>query len=123
MYKVTNGPTAFFDVDDTLLQWNLPEDIEINDDRLVSINCRGYNENLLPNDHNVKLLKQFAKRGIAIVVWSAGGSDWAEAAVKALKLEDFVEVVTSKPMYYIDDIKEPTKFMGSHIFIKPDGSR
>lgn len=123
MHKVTNGPTAYFDVDSTLLEWDLPEGVDINDDELVYVRCRGHSERLLPNEHNIKLLRQFAKRGIAIIVWSAGGSDWAEAAVQALDLEEFVSVVTSKPHYYIDDLENPREFMGKHIFININGEK
>jgi len=121
MHKVPCGPTAFFDVDGTLLSWDTPEGVDINDDRMVSVRCRGHCEKLFPNQHNIKLLKQFAQRGIAVIVWSAGGSDWAEAVVQALNLEEYVSVVTGKPDYYIDDLENPREFMGKHIFINLDG--
>ena len=80
-FKVPCGPTVFVDVDDTLLMWDLPEGIDLNDDRLVLVNCRGHKEKLMPNKHNIELLKKMAKRGHAIIVWSGGGADWAEACL------------------------------------------
>jgi hypothetical protein len=124
MYKkVPCGPTAFFDVDDTLLMWDLPEDMMLNDDRLVSVQCRDAQDMLLPNHHNILLLKKMSVRGHGIVVWSGGGSDWAEAVVKALELEDFVDVVTSKPTYYIDDIANSKEWIGKHGYFTVDGKR
>lgn len=101
MYKVPCGPTAYFDVDDTLVMWEIPDGFE---EDLVTVKCREYAELLAPNKYNIKHLKKLASRGHAIIVWSAGGADWAESVVKALDLEDFVHVVTSKPHYMIDDM-------------------
>jgi phosphoserine phosphatase len=122
-YKIPCGPTAAFDVDDTLLMWELPEGVEINDERLVTVECRGYTERLMPNTHNITLLKKMAARGHGIIVWSGGGSDWAEAAVKALELEDYVDVISGKLQYYIDDIANPKEWIGKHGYFKLDGSR
>ena len=105
MYKVTPGPTVYFDCDDTLLMWNPPK--IHSKDELIQVECRGKRSLSYPNYHNIELLKNLANRGHAIVVWSGGGADWAEAVVKALQIEDYVEVVTGKPQYYIDDIEFP----------------
>ena len=123
MYKVTCGPTVYFDVDDTLLMWDLPEGIYPNDDRLITVKCRNYTERCLPNKYNINLLISLAKRGHSIVVWSGGGADWAEAAVKALELEEFVEVVSGKPQYYIDDIANPKEWIGKHGYFDMEGNR
>jgi len=122
-FKVESGPTAFFDVDDTLVMWNLPEDIEINDDRLVNVKCNGMSDRLFPNQHNIDLLIKFADRGHNVVVWSAGGSDWAEAVVHALGLNRYVKAVMNKPQYYIDDVANPKEWIGKHGYFKLDGTR
>lgn len=114
MYKVLDGKTAYFDVDDTLIMWDVPKDYN---GPTVEVKCRGQKEIVVPHWVNVAHLIKFAKRGYAIIVWSAGGSDWAEAAVKALKLEKFVVVVTSKPTYYFDDL-HCERFMGTHMDYK-----
>ena len=124
MYKkVPCGPTVFVDCDDTLAMWDLPEGMDLSDDKLVTIPCRGYEERCLPNEHNINLLKKFATRGHAVVVWSGGGADWAEAVVIALGLEEYVEVITGKPSYFIDDVFDPSKWMGKHGYIDMDGKR
>jgi len=119
--KVTCGPTACFDVDDTLVMWEIPNGFE---EDLVTIQCRDYIELLAPNKYNINHLKKLAKRGHAIVVWSAGGSDWAEAVVKALELEDFVEVVMSKPHYLIDDMPSIKEAINAKLgYIDIDGNK
>ena len=123
MYKVPCGPTAYFDCDDTLIMWDIPEGMSLNDDKLVTVSCRDYSDRLLPNKYNIELLVKMAKRGHGIVVWSAGGADWAEAVVKALGIEEYVNVVTGKPNYYIDDIKDPAKILGKYGYFDINGKR
>lgn len=120
-FKVPAGPTAYFDVDDTLVMWDLPENPPLVDCALIK--CRGYESKVLINRYNVDLLKKFAKRGHAVIVWSAGGADWAEAVVKALRLEEYVCVVSGKPSYYIDDISDPAHILGKHGYFDINGNR
>ena len=119
MFKIPDGPTAFFDCDDTLVLWNVPEGTPSTD--LVETSFRGLTDLVLPNHHNIDLLKKFAKRGITIVVWSAGGSGWASEVVRVLELEKYVTAITPKPHYFVDDIFNPIDFMGKHIYIDIDG--
>lgn len=121
MYKVTPGPVAFFDVDDTLLMWDIPKNYD--PDNVIDVKCRNKFQQRYVNIHNLKLLETMAMSGHAIVVWSAGGSDWAEAAVKALNIESLVDVVTSKPTYFIDDISDPSKILGKYGYFDIDGNR
>lgn len=119
-YKVTCGPTAYFDCDDTLVMWAIPDGWQ---GEMVTVKCRDFADHLAVNKYNVTLLKKMAARGHAIVVWSGGGSDWAEAVVQALELEDFVEVVSGKPTYYIDDISNAREWIGKHGYFDLNGKR
>lgn len=122
MYVKTKcGPTAYFDVDDTLLMWDIPKDHDPS--KLVRTMCRHKQDIVYPNEYNIDLLKKMSARGHAIVVWSAGGSDWAEAAVKALHLEEYVDVITTKATYYIDDLVDPAKVLGKHGYFDINGKR
>jgi hydroxymethylpyrimidine pyrophosphatase-like HAD family hydrolase len=118
-FKVPCGPTAFFDVDDTLVMWNNIEGASAS----VKITCRGIDSYLTPNKYNIELLKKMSSRGHAIVVWSGGGSDWCEAVVKALELEQYVHVITGKPQYYIDDLANPKEWIGKHGYFTIDGKK
>lgn len=121
MYKVPNGPTAYIDIDDTLIQWNFVEGYDVID--YVVIECRGRVGKYLINRHNLEHLIKLSNRGHGIIVWSAGGSDWAEAVVKGLGIEKYVDVVAPKATYYIDDIKDPARVLGKYAFYNIDGKR
>ena len=68
---------------------------------------------------HVSQLVQQNLKGVRMVVWSAGGADWAEAVIKTLKLEDYVDVILTKPDFFYDDSK-PEGFMGRHFFFAWD---
>jgi hypothetical protein len=121
--KVPCGPTVMIDCDDTLVMWDLPDGMKINDDRLITVRCRGYEERCLPNKYNINLLKKYATRGHAVVVWSGGGADWAEAVVSTLGIGEYVDVIMGKPQYFIDDVADPKKWMGKHGYFDIDGNR
>jgi len=100
--KVVTRPNVFFDVDDTLVMWNQspdhPKAIEL---PLLD----GHKEILVPHEHHIKQMKDHKARGHYVVVWSAGGWEWANAVVVALGLEQYVDEVMDKPHWYYDDVK------------------
>ncbi len=120
-FRIPSGPSAYFDVDDTLVQWKDPAGAHSADK--IAIPFKDHTNYAHVNVHNVELLKKFCMRGHAVIVWSAGGVDWAEAVVKALGLEQYVHAVLSKPTYHIDDISDPAHILGRRTFIKFDGTR
>lgn len=65
---------------------------------------------------HIDLLKQHKARGFGICVWSLGGVKWAEAVVKALGIESYVDVVISKPLVYVDDLK-CEQFMPHNLYL------
>ncbi len=127
------GRTVYCDVDDTLVFWNAtPEELA---DRGVEITCPGsliYIEEddtqsfapewkalLLPHRKHIEQLRKHKMRGHKVIVWSAGGGDWAAAAVKALGLEDIVDLCLPKPDWYYDDLT-PEEFMGKRYYMKDE---
>lgn len=114
---VKNDMIVFCDVDDTLLMWNDvnwqgPGDnqIEITDPTDNSI------VHLKPHVQHIALLKKYQAQGYTVIVWSAAGYRWADAAVKALKLEDVVTLVMSKPLKYVDDLTAKD-ILGNRVYI------
>lgn len=101
---VANESVYMFDVDDTLVMWdmkfNQPGEgrVEIQDP------YDGATVWLKPHTRHVKLLTQMAGRGRFVVVWSQGGAQWAHAVVKALCLEQHVNLIMTKPAAYVDDL-------------------
>lgn len=122
MHVMPNGPTAYVDIDDTLITWSRPDENTLEGDKVI-ITTRGISDVFVVNHYNIEYLKKLAIRGHAIVVWSAGGSCWAKAVVEALNLEKYVFAVLSKPTYFVDDIKNPIEFMGKHVFHDINGVR
>lgn len=94
----------YFDVDDTLLLWgyraNHPKAIEVP----FPYPWGTGSEFLIPHEDHIAALKEHKAKGRVVVVWSAGGAAWAQAAVKALKLEAHVDFVLAKPDKYYDDL-------------------
>ena len=116
---VGNEVNVFCDFDDTLVHWDelffQPGDgkVKIIDPYDKSVNY------LKPHKKHIRLLKKMKGRGNFIIVWSAGGYKWAEAVVKALKLEDIVDLVMTKPAKYVDDL-DASIWIGSRIYLKDD---
>jgi len=104
VYK--NELTISFDVDDTILLWEddpySPGDGKIKvDDPNDSDRPFRY---LYPHKRHINFLKKCHSRGYSVTVWSNGGWAWAEAAVRALKLQEYVTKVESKPIKIVDDL-------------------
>lgn len=101
MYNLPEKPTVYFDVDNTLVfaqsdlsmteRANLPA---------VYINGRQFYK----HDNHIEKIKEFKARGHNVIVWSAGGSGWAQMVVYALELSPYVDLVLSKPYWYFDDL-------------------
>ncbi len=110
MIVVDTESVIFFDVDDTLVMWGKGEPIEIIEPHY------GEPMHVTPHKGHIKILKDRKARGSRIVVWSAGGYQWASAVIKALDLEKYVDFVMTKPHAYVDD-KQPHEFMGERIYL------
>lgn len=89
MFIIRSDKTLFCDVDDTLVLW--------------SPTGASYK----PHQAHIDLIKRFHKRGQPVIVWSAGGYEWALKIVKELGLEPYVTAVMAKPMWYVDDLTSP----------------
>ena len=102
MKTVDTDNAMFFDVDDTLVMWE--ETPIFNETVVITDPYNGELETLYLNNCHIRLLKRSKHRGRTIVVWSHGGFKWAEAVVKALELEEYVDLVMTKMEDYVDDL-------------------
>jgi hypothetical protein len=109
MIVIKGNQFVYFDVDDSLVMWQWP-----NEGTNDFITLRPWNDDevkkLAINTEMVKQLIQHSIRNQTVVVWSAGGWKWAETVVKALGIEKYVTVVIEKPTWVFDDLP-PNKFM------------
>ena len=112
MYVLPEGRVAYFDVDDTLVEWE-----EFGAGPKVSIEINGMiSEKAVIDEHINELILQ-KKSGTSIIVWSAGGVKWAEAVVKALELEEYVDAILTKPDRIYDD-KDSSEWMPKRRYFK-----
>lgn len=113
MTIIANEQVIFCDIDDTLIMW-----LDTTSEPVVLVTCPYSNkEYMLPiNLGNRKILMDRKARGTTIIVWSAGGHAWAKAVIEAMKLQDYVDYIMSKPMGYIDD-KKADEILGERIYI------
>jgi hypothetical protein len=74
---------------------------------------------LLPHRLHIEQLRKHKMRGHTVIVWSAGGYDWAAAVVKTLGLENIVDLVISKPIWVYDDLP-PNEFMPKSKWMKDE---
>lgn len=63
----------------------------------------------------MELLIQYAERGATNIIWSHGGTVWAQAVVEALGIEKYVFACLNKPTMYYDDLPAE-KFMKQRRF-------
>lgn len=119
MKVIKSHKAIFFDVDDTLLMPNyhtLPH--EECDLAILSDPISGFSKKFLKHKRHIELMEQFKARGHTIIVWSQGGYQWAQNAVKALGIESIVDVIMSKPDWFVDDLPS-SAFMPKNIYLHP----
>jgi len=114
MYKLPEKPSVYWDVDSTLVfAWSDLDDTLKAKLTTVYINS----ECFYVHDQHIQKIKEFKARGHNVIVWSAGGSDWAEAVVNAIGIQAFVDVVLSKPDWYFDDLPVE-EWIGRRCYVK-----
>lgn len=91
----SNHPT-YFDVDGTLALWK--------------------EETFIPNEAIITSIKQHHERGHTVIVWSAGGVNWATRVVLQFGLERYVDYVIAKPSWVYDDLPASEFIPESHRF-------
>jgi hydroxymethylpyrimidine pyrophosphatase-like HAD family hydrolase len=121
MQVASSEMTIFFDVDDTLIFWD--NKCMRPFDGAVEITCPhdGMKTWHRVHERHVGFLKKQKAKGYAVIVWSASGTKWAEAVVKKLGLESYVDFVMSKPIKWVDDLSNPEHLVGTHIYLDPEG--
>lgn len=116
MNYLSNENVVVFDVDETLLFSKNINTTQISiEDPYDSKSSR----QLFPSEKHIKLLKDQKAKGRAVVVWSHGGAAWAKAAVDALGLASYVDIVMSKPIFHCDDL-HAHEILGTRIYLEKE---
>jgi len=124
MNVIENEQIICFDVDDTIVMWSdrFTQPHTNNAGTIQSIEITDpYNKvtyNLIPHLKHIDLIKKMKGRGYYIRIWSAGGVKWAEAVIKKLGLESFVDSIETKPLKYVDDLTSPSDILGARIYLR-----
>jgi phosphoserine phosphatase len=125
MKTIQNENVIFFDVDDTLVLWESRSVGSADWAREARVNVVDPYDNktvyLTKHQPHIKLLMNHKARGSTVVVWSQGGYAWAEAVVKALGLEEYVDLIMSKPRTYVDDLPV-SDWLKDRVYISRDSS-
>lgn len=118
MYHLQGDNAIFFDVDNTLIMWNVDE----NDPRVVwipSLAPNGEAVPVVPHEHHLLMIKRHKQLGNTVVVWSKSGSLWAKQIVEYFGLTSYVDLVCSKPSCFYDDLK-PEEFLVDRRYTQQD---
>ena len=111
MHIVENENTVFLDVDETLVMHHAN-----NKDLYVICPYTGVQEHLTVHREHVRQLIKNKARGNFVVVWSHAGYKWAEAVIRALNLQDSVDLIISKPVKIFDDLT-PNEFLTNRVYL------
>lgn len=113
MVELKDAKIAYFDVDETLISWDRCDSDDIDSVEIVSKDGETFHKRMI--NENITKLIELKLVGHTIIVWSAGGGEWAARVVKALDIENYVDVCLTKPDYYYDD-KDVTEWMPQRSF-------
>lgn len=117
MIAFDNEYVTAFDVDDTLVMWEgditkpAPDRLEFLDP------YDGATVFLKPHKKHIALMKKFKGRGMCVMVWSAGGVQWAKSVINTLGLADYIDLVITKPSKYVDDL-DASQILGTRIYLE-----
>lgn len=119
MLVLPDKPTIYVDVDETLVSF----EAKYKNCTKIKVGPENAKMPAYINEYVVDKIKEFRARDHTIVVWSAGGSEWAATIIRALKMEDYVSVVMSKPAWFFDD-QPAINYMpeGNRIYLRFDGT-
>ena len=98
MVTTVDRPHMYFDVDSTLIKpYEGTPEIFSQDTILINNSFFKINTKVI---QDIKLCKT---RGHTCVVWSQGGSSWAQTVLRTLDLERYVDICMAKPSWFVDD--------------------
>jgi hypothetical protein len=119
MKTIKNELVRPYDVDGTLI---VPYNVGGDYGRVIDI-VDPVNNNkrirMRVNEPMVRLMLEEKQRGGFIIVWSRSGFEWAANVIKAIGLEETVDLVMSKPVVYFDDMNV-NEWLKDRVFIGPN---
>jgi len=117
--KLGDKPIVCFDVDDTLIMWGKTDHRTGEADTISFTDHAGIKFTTKFHRKHVENIKTHKSRGHYVIVWSAGGGEWAAKAVEILGLEKYVDQCMNKPSWCFDDL-QPDKYMPRSRFLEDE---
>jgi FMN phosphatase YigB (HAD superfamily) len=118
MTVINAEDVILFDVDNTLALWDSNFNEPHEDAVAITNPYSGETVYLRPHKVHIRIMKEYKGRGFTNVVASAGGVLWAEAVVKAFGIEQYVDLVMTKPNRHFDDKDKKEDIIGVRIFFE-----
>ena len=118
MFKLNKDRVVYLDCDDSAILWE-PEKYPHTEDQLVHYEDEYGKWAFLPHFKNIEFVKNVKRQGYGVVLWSAAGADWAEKVATLLHIEDYVDIILSKPELAVDDLLDAKRIIKSVIWIDP----
>lgn len=121
MKVINNENVVAYDIDDTLLLWSKkhhsPQEgcIELEDP--YDNNRKVY---LKPHKVHLRLMRNYKARGFSVIVWSHQGYKWCEEVIKRLNIEQYVDLIMTKPNRHFDDKEDKESVIGVRLFFKDE---
>ena len=120
MITIKNENLRPFDIDDTIiLPYNATAQLQVGREVFVYDPIEDKKIKMVAHEPNIRLLKEEKHRGGYIWVWSRSGFEWARNVIKALDLEAYVDIVTTKPIVYFDD-KDVSEWLKDRVWLPPE---
>lgn len=116
MFILDKSRVVMIDVDDTICIWT-PTPEHLQQDHSFQMGTGKFQFPVTPHKFHLEFIRKLKVQGYGIVVWSAGGEEWALQAVQKLGIEDLVDIVMSKPVLLLDDM--PTTHLPRRTYFDP----
>lgn len=117
MQVIENEFLVAYDIDDTIVMWDAEFDYTHADKVEFKDPYDGKLVYLTPNKKHIDLLKKHKAQGMAVMVWSAGGAKWARSVIDTLELSEYVDIILTKPVKFVDDL-QASEILGQRIYLK-----
>jgi len=114
------GPRVFFDVDDTIVEWEPLTDIQqtIGGTVIKILNPDSKLVYTRVIRETVNCIKRHKLQGHHITVFSKAGWEWAKCVIEALDLDKYVDHVSDKPFLAYDD--KPLNDLATRLDMRPE---
>lgn len=111
MKIIENELVCFWDMDETLAMDDVNGCVEY-------IDVAGNKHRCRPHRIHIDQIKKHKARGYTNIVWSGNGHRHAEILIKALGIEEYVDICMSKGTKHWDDLEDANNILTNRVYLK-----